>query len=316
MPPPKAARMQSPSSILCYKQCPRKYYYQYIAKLPTKENIHLVRGKLVHAVLESFFDLNTTGIIQQNYVERLTNHLKDLFHKEWDRQKPSIRKHCKSDYDVVHYYEDTLQMMANWLNHIFLRLHPLIKEIPFQEAFARIKPAMIEEEFRSPDLNVRGFIDYIEHHGDEVKIMDYKTSKHGEMTPEYRLQLAIYALLYSEKFGKHANKVGLWFLKHGEVTMDVTEELINDARFEIEQIHLNTQTVDMADYPKNVGPLCRWSSGECDFYRVCFGHEPMPQLMQIRETTEEKTAVELGVKATTAPSAPLPTPVMAAARTL
>lgn len=313
MPPPKAARMQSPSSILCYKQCPRKYYYQYIAKLPTKENIHLVRGKLVHSVLEGFFEFDTTGIIQQNYVERLTNHLKELFHHEWEKEKPSIRKHCKSDYDVVHYYEDTLQMMANWLNHLFLKLHPLMKEKQFHEAFAQIKPAMIEEEFRSPDLNVRGFIDYIEHHGEEVRIMDYKTSKHAEITPEYKLQLAIYALLYSERFGKHANKVGLWFLKHGEVTMDVTEELILEAKFEIEQIHVNTQSIDIIHYPKKITPLCKYATGECDFYRVCFGHEAMPDLVQINKREEEKAAMDMAAKVI---SAAQPVPVVTVAQAL
>jgi len=273
--------MQSPSSILCYKQCPRKYYYQYIAKLPTGENIHLVRGKLAHNVLEGFFDLDTNGIVQQNYVERLTNHLKELFHREWDKEKGRVRKHCKSDYEVVHYYEETLQMMANWLNHLFLRLHPLMKQMAFHDAFAKIRPIMTETEFKSEGLNVRGFIDYIEHHEGQVKVMDYKTSKHADITPEYRLQLAIYALLYSEKYGKHPNKVGLWFLKHGEVTMDVTEDLINEARFEIEQIHANTQTDDIADYPKSTGPLCKYSTAECDFYKVCFGMEPMPSLLRI-----------------------------------
>ncbi len=245
-----------------------------------------MRGKLVHNVLENFFHIKTDNIDKDNYVEHLTQHLKDLFHAVWDKEKNSIRKHCKSDYDVVHYYEETLQMMANWLNHLFLRLHTKMKDKSFADAFAAIKPAMIEEEFRSEGLKVRGFIDYIEHSEDGVKIMDYKTSKHAQMTPEYRLQLAIYALLYSERFGKHPNKVGLWFLKHGEVSMDVTHELILEAKFEIEQIHVNTQEEDIVHYPKKVTPLCKYSTGECDFYRVCFGHEPMP-LVQINKAILE-----------------------------
>ena len=32
-------RVQSPSSISTYKQCPRKYFYQYVLKLPTQGNI-------------------------------------------------------------------------------------------------------------------------------------------------------------------------------------------------------------------------------------------------------------------------------------
>jgi len=275
------SRVQSPSSIGCYKQCPRKYYYQYIAKLPTKESIHLVRGKLVHTVLERFYELDTSEITNENYIDKLTTHLKDLFHEEWDKNKATIRRTCKSDYDVVHYYEDTLKMMANWLNHIFLKLHPF-KEVTFPEAFKKITPATIEEAFRSENLYVRGFVDYIEETKEGIVIMDYKTSKHADMTAQYKLQLAIYCLLYEEKYGKMPVKAGLWFLKHGEVMMDVTQELLNDAKFEIEQIHMNTESKEMSDYPKKTGPLCKYRTGECDFYQVCFGFEPMP-LVQIEE---------------------------------
>jgi ATP-dependent helicase/DNAse subunit B len=50
-------RVQSPSSINTYNQCPRKYYYQYILKLPTRPSIHLVRGNIAHSVLEDFFSI-------------------------------------------------------------------------------------------------------------------------------------------------------------------------------------------------------------------------------------------------------------------
>ena len=49
----KTARVQSPSSIITYRQCPRKYYYHYIENLPTKPSIHTIRGKIVHSVLQA-----------------------------------------------------------------------------------------------------------------------------------------------------------------------------------------------------------------------------------------------------------------------
>jgi hypothetical protein len=77
--------------------------------------------------------------------------------------------------------------------------------------------------------------------------------------------------------------------------MDVTQDLLDHARFEIEQIHASTTSKEMAAYPKNPGPLCKYSSGECDFYRVCFGHEPMPlvQIEGMSARTEEKATVAL-----------------------
>ena len=46
-----------------------------------------------------------------------------------------------------------------------------------------------------------------------------------------------------------------------------------DAMFEIEQIHMHTEmTEDIIDYERNVTPLCKWRTGQCDFYEVCKPH--------------------------------------------
>jgi len=265
-----AKRIQSPSSIGIYKHCPRKYFYQYIKKLPMKENIHLVRGKIVHSVLERFFDMNPEILNKDNYVEELTYYLKNLFHAFWSKEKNNIMKLGLTEDQIVFYYEESILMLANWLNHILEKIRAeLDYHTDFVQVFQRIKPAVIEQEFKSSIYAVRGFVDYIEVVGDVVKIMDYKTSKKKELSQEYMLQLAIYALLYEETYGRRANKVGLWLLKHGEMTMNVDQELIDLAKFEIEQIHVNTQTSHIHDYQRHEGPLCKWSTGQCDFYDVC-----------------------------------------------
>ena len=62
-----AKRVESPSSINTFKQCKRKYYYQYIEKLPTLPNIHQVRGNIAHSVLEDFFDTEISEFTTENY---------------------------------------------------------------------------------------------------------------------------------------------------------------------------------------------------------------------------------------------------------
>ena len=44
----------SASRVKVFKQCPRKYYYTYIDKLPTKPKDFFDIGTLVHGVLEFF----------------------------------------------------------------------------------------------------------------------------------------------------------------------------------------------------------------------------------------------------------------------
>ena len=265
-----ATRVQSPSSINTFKHCPRKYFYQYVRKLPIRENIHLIRGKLTHTVLEKFFEIDPKILNEDNYVEELTYYLKNLFHALWSKHKSRIVKLGLTEDQIVFYYEETILMLANWLNHQFGRMRAMMDQTDdFIQVFKGITPETIEEALKSDIHMVRGFVDYIEIKGDKIKIMDYKTSKKKELSAPYKLQLAIYALMYEEKYGKRADKVGLWLLKHGEIVIDVNQELIDLAKFEIEQIHYNTQSKVIADYKRSEGPLCRWSTGQCDFYDFC-----------------------------------------------
>ena len=49
------------------------------------------------------------------------------------------------------------------------------------------------------------------------------------------------------------------------------EELVKHAKFEIEQVHASTTSNEMSEYPQSPSPLCKWRTGQCDFYEVCFG---------------------------------------------
>ena len=271
-----ASRVQSPSSILTHKQCPRKYYYQYVLKLPGKENIHLVRGKIAHTVLEKFFEINTDNMNPENYVEYMTHYVKNLFTALWNKNRKKIITLGLTEDKIVFYYEETIMMLANWLNNFLVRLRGELEGKTVKEAFEKLKPIALEQGVKCEEHMVRGFIDYIEEYQDtkgenKIALMDYKTSKSSKMTDNYKLQLAIYALLYEQKHGSKPHRVGIVFLKSGkEVCLDVDQELVDFAKFEIEQIHFATQTKDIKEYPMKPSPLCRWSTGQCDFYQQCF----------------------------------------------
>ena len=96
------------------------------------------------------------------------------------------------------------------------------------------------------------------------------TLKKYKLTDEYLLQLSIYTLLYHEKYGKFPDEVGLYLLRHGEKTIKADEKLLKLAEKECLEIHRRTLSDDIEDYPLNPGPLCKWSTGQCDFYNICF----------------------------------------------
>lgn len=261
-----AGRMQSPSSINTFRQCPRKYYYRYIKKLPDKPGIALVRGRVVHSVLEDFYD----GFPEhsEQWRTQLHYHALGLLEKHWTGASEEFAELEETPEELEAYKEESARMVINWVNHFCDQLAEKIEE-GYEEAFKMLTPER-EIEYMDHDLNVRGFIDAIEK-GDKVVLMDYKTSKRNVITDDYRLQLGIYALLYLRRHQQLPEEVGIHFLRHDRQTMQVNDQLLLDAQFEIEQVHSLTQTKDIRDYPKKEGPLCNW----CGYYNECFGQKTL-----------------------------------------
>lgn len=266
-----AKRVQSPSSINTYKQCPRKYYYTYIKKLKTLPSIHLVKGKIVHSVLEDFFKINPDKLPDEGYEHLLAGLIKDFLAKEWEKAEPELNELKLNEAQSLFYYEECQKMLIYWYSNFLKKLSK--EKLSFKEAFKKWVP-LTEEEYMSERYQVKGFIDAIHKFENEVVVMDYKTSNKDEITPEYKLQLAIYALLYQEKHGVVPSRAGIDFLKYGTRMIDVDEELLKLARLEAELIHTNTESDEMKDYPKKESPLCKWHSGQCDFYNYCFTNSP------------------------------------------
>lgn len=267
-------RIQSPSSINTYKQCPRKYYYQYVARLETLPSIHLIRGSVTHTVLEDFFKIDISRLSPENFEYELHILIQDLFHQEWKKAGYEFQKLKLIPTQLQFYFDETKLMLEYWMVKFIKKLHHEMKRLNVVEAFTKLTP-LREEEYISEDLGVKGFIDAIHYIDNQIVLMDYKTSKRTEISPEYKLQLAIYALLYKEKHGVMPNRVGLDFLKGSEMFLEVDEPLLDMARAEIALIHDNTLSEEIDDYPMRVGPLCKWRGGQCDFYGLCFEQKKM-----------------------------------------
>ncbi|MDD5331339.1 MAG: PD-(D/E)XK nuclease family protein [Candidatus Nanoarchaeia archaeon] len=253
---------QSASSINTYRQCPRRYYYQYIKNLPLKKSIHLVRGNLVHSVLEEFFNINIDEISKENFDFELRMIALELLKKHWLLNKSDIFETVSPKEKIGFYFEETRDMIGYWVNDLLDKLDP----DDLVTSFNKLKPKT-EVEFISDKYKVRGYIDAL--FDDEGIILDYKTSNKDYITEEYKLQLAIYCLLFYEKYGRMPSKAGINFLKFGEEYITVDDELIEFAKKEVKKIHEMTKSDNVKEYPKCEGPLCKWGTGECEFYQIC-----------------------------------------------
>ncbi len=258
-------KVQSPSSIKTYKHCPRKYYYTYILKLPTPPNIHLVRGNIAHSVLENFFDIDTSVISIDDYQTHLKLVMQRLLLKEWQNYKKKLDALELTKEDEMHYFEDTLMMLLKWAELFFTKIEK--RKGTFQERFKELTPQR-ELLYVSEKYHTKGYIDAVEKHEGITRLMDYKTSKKHDIN-DHILQLAIYSLLYYDKHGYMPEQVGIYFLKGGEAIQDVDEELLALAKKEIAHVHENTTSEDINQYGKNPGPLCKYRTGQCEFYDTC-----------------------------------------------
>ena len=266
-----AKRVESPSSINTFKHCHRKYYYQYIEKLPTLPNIHQIRGNIAHSTLENFYDIDISQWTNENIAQKIQSAIQTLFFHYWQQSKPRLQElHLSQDQERF-YFEETMLMLMNWAKHFIEDVRTSVKEkrITLAESFQLLTPIR-EQKFVSDHYSVQGFVDAIHHLEDEVHIIDYKTNASLEFKDEQKLQLAIYSLLYFEKNGKMPSKVGIFFLRHKLKMMDVDAELLELAKREINLVHAHTSACEhINDYSQHVGPLCKWSSGQCDFFKVC-----------------------------------------------
>ena len=269
-----AKRVESPSSINTFKQCPRKYYYQYIEKLPTFPSIHTVRGNIAHSCLEHFYDIDVGEFNEENYELRFKEAIQKLLVHQWNAYKDKLDSLKLNNDQIKFYFEETMLMLMNWTNQFLERITKTMKNknMSVQEAFQYVTPIR-EIEYRSDNYSVRGFVDAIRHLENEVHIIDYKTNSSFQIKDSIKLQLGIYSLLYFEKHGKMPSKVGIFFLRHKLKMMNVDEELLKLAEREIELVHGHTSTCEhITEYPRKITPLCKWKNGQCDFYDTCRPH--------------------------------------------
>ena len=257
-------RIESASSINIYKQCPRRYYYSYIEQISVLPNIYCVRGNAVHSTLEEFFKMDVKGISKENYEFELAIIAHEIFKKEWTKKKRELMQLKLSKPKLEFFKKESQDMLNNWLRRFFKKLKKEIKDKNFTEAFEKLRPET-ELYLESEEFKLRGYIDALHKIEDKIILMDYKTSAKDDFRDEYRLQMAIYCLLYYDKFGKIPHQVGIDFLRHGEKMMDVNEELLEFAKKEALLMQENTTTDKIEDYPKIKTRLCDW----CDFSEFC-----------------------------------------------
>lgn len=270
-------RVESPSSINMYLQCPRKYWYRYIKKLPGKATIHTTRGNIVHDVLEEFFHLEWKSSSYESCKQDFNNEVEKLLVKYWTSEKyqREMQDYNLNDEEKKYYFENSLFMLIKWTNRFAKDVNKLKGILPFIKAFHVFAPHYTEREYFSEKWGLRGKIDAVHKFQGETIVRDYKTSSRTNIDDKLMMQASVYALLYLSTHKESPSKVCFDFLKFSPKYIEVTKEMLNNSINEIKKFHKATSVKEVNAYPKKTSPLCKWRTGQCDYYDICDPYEKL-----------------------------------------
>lgn len=181
-PPPPASGVPttlSPSSVNTFNDCQLKWYYRKVLHLPEARGAALGLGTAVHAALTENFrqkietkeDLPVDGV-RALFIQALITELDVVLLTKADSA-------------------DDLKECGETMVRVYM-----------DRAAPGVEPAAVEERVEGfiGDVPVQGYIDVRDVHG---RIIDFKTAakKPAGMMPDYRFQVATYAMLHPEASG-------------------------------------------------------------------------------------------------------------------
>ncbi len=231
------------SRIDSYRNCPRRFRYDYIDRLPRVPSPHLSFGSSIHRALEAFYDRKLPDCPTE---EELLGLLYDSWETTGFRELPREEQ--------IGFYRHAQDV----LRRFHRRAAPTYR-----------LPAATEAWFELPigyEAVVVGSIDRIDADDDgALHVIDYKTNRKAKDRARVAgsLQLAIYALACRHLFGRLPATVSLDFVVPGvEVRVELDELDLDATR---ETILETAQAVREERFEPTPNRLCDW----CDHRAIC-----------------------------------------------
>lgn len=263
----------SPSRAADFKTCPLLYRFRTIDRLPERKSLAMVRGTLVHSVLERLYDLPPAQRTVDGALELLEPAWADL------QTEPEVAElFATSQGEGAETDVNAPESVDAWL----ASAGKLVERYFTIEDPTRIEPAGREElvEVTLPDgLLLRGFVDRLDvARNGALRVVDYKTGSMPREAFENKalFQMKFYALVLWRTRGVVAAQLKLIYLGEGDALTysPDEEELLRFERTLVAIWSAIERAVSTGDFRPNKSRLCGW----CDHQAVCpaFGGTPPP----------------------------------------
>lgn len=237
----------SSSKIQKFYICPKSFEYCYIqkVKIPKKDILPLVRGLIVHKLLQ-YHELNLPEKIlkikEDKEISKSAHFTKD------------VMKECIGIYNSY---------IKTDIGKEFFNYKKLATEIG-----CGLDTKLKSTSYLGGEL-FRGYIDYIcvDVSSNIVHILDYKTGKDksGGMYAQTPDQLIYYATWYFENFPVDTIVINFVYVEHQNAILRHTLTRENLSKYK-KLLLVNIKNIESCEeFVKNEGPLCEW----CDYLEMC-----------------------------------------------
>ncbi|MGH8793668.1 MAG: RecB family exonuclease [Stackebrandtia sp.] len=267
---PAAPVSLSPSRAADFKQCPLLYRLRVIDKLPEPATPAMVKGTLVHSVLERLYDLSAQ--------ERTPERAVELLEPEW-------RRLCGENPEAAALFVEA----GDGAEEAWLKEGRALVESYFSvEDPRRLDPQerefLVEAEIDGGP-RLRGYVDRLDvAPGGEIRVVDYKTgaSPKPAFQAQALFQLKFYALVLWKTRGTLPRMLRLLYLKDSSV-IDYApdEDEIRGVERTISALWTAIgRAVSTGEFPPRKSALCGW----CAHQSSCpeFGGAPPPYPLPIK----------------------------------
>lgn len=310
----------SPSSLAAWGQCPTRWAYEKVVRIPTWTGVPAMAGTQVHRALELVIPDNPARrtleralYVSDDILARCFDHARAC-NPDWTPTPPDhvddtlVAEVCGPDDGHTHRFvadlcsivpdHDDLRDRA----HRGLRSYFAMSRDPASIDVVAVELA-VDGVWRttSGPVPVRGVIDRVDRlPSGGLSALDYKTGRAPNPRFDdgsYARQLAFYAAMLRMRTGRLPDAGVIAYLGHGDdephgtakvlqFDDDQVDEFMEDVGATWREMHARFD--DGLDYPTEVGPLCGW----CPFVAMCPDGEA-----EVRRRDAAKSTGKGGVRA-------------------
>jgi len=246
----------SHSKLSTFEQCPIKFKYRYIDKIPVEfeKTIEAFLGEIVHETLEWLYNE-----IKAKKIPSLDSTIEHYAIK-WGESfsKESLKMRVGST--EKEFFERGIKLLINYYT----------ENKPFDDITLEVEKEILVPLDKEGQYKILGFIDRIAYNPKttQYEVHDYKIANSLPQREkiEQDRQLALYSIGVKELFGEEQEILLVWhYLAHNKIIFSKrTKEQLEKLKEDI--IELIKKIESTEKFPPNRGPLCDW----CEYKKFCY----------------------------------------------